>query len=239
MRYFTKEWYNDSLIADMCFQLRKNEIASVYSEKFFEKLYAVEERAYEKYAKRNAKATKQGFDKEAVAREFANNYKENLEFVKANLPEDILANVKDVRVLALGTATNDIAMQITRFCGKKNRLCEAAEREYNNASEEADEKVGGAVANRLLTLIGSEIISIENNGENATLIFNPAESSETRSITLENATLVGTDGSLGGATIAKYELLTAKDGGFEFAILALGKDNSLLTVSYKADSLSV
>ena len=223
----------------MCFQLRKNESASVFSEKFFEKLYAAEERAYAKYAKRNAKATKQSFDKEAVAREFANNYKENLEFVKANLPEDILANVKDVRVLALGTATNDIAMQITRFCGKKNRLCEAVEREYNNASEEADEKVGGAVANRLLTLIGSEIVSIENNGENATLIFSPAESGETRSIILENATLVESNEPLNGASIVKYELLIAQDEGFEFNVLALGKDSSILTASYKARNLSV
>jgi hypothetical protein len=223
----------------MCFQLRKNESASVYSEKFFEKLYAIEERAYAKYAKRNAKALKQGFDKNAVAEEFANNYKENLEFLKANLPSEILDEVKDLRVLALGTATNDVAMQITRFCGKKNRLCEAVEREYNNASEEADEKISGNVANRLLTLIGSEIVSIENNGENATLIFNPAESHETKSITLESATLVESDGSLGGASIVKYELLIAHDGGFEFSILALGKDSSLLTASYKTSTLSI
>ena len=237
MRYFTKEWYNDTLVADMCFQLRKNESASVYSDKFFERLYAVEERAYAKYCKRQARAARVGFDKDAAAREFAENYKENLAFVKANLPEDILADVKDIRVLALGTATNDIAIRITRFCGKKNRLCEAAEREYNNASEEADEKVGGAVAQRLLSLTGAEIISIENNGENAIFSFRPAESEQTLSITLQNATLTESDGSPVGSAVIKYELLTQGENGYEFSLLTLTKDSSLLTVSYSAKGI--
>jgi len=239
MRYFTKEWYNDTLIADMCFQLRKNESAAVFSERFFEKLYAVEERAYAKYVKRNAKAAKQSFDKEAAAREFAENYKENLEFVKANLPSEILECVKDLRILALGTATNDVAMQITRFCGKKNRLCEAILREYNNASEQADERIGGAVAKCLLSLTGAEIVSLEQNGENATFIFNPAESAEVKALILENAALTESDGSLSGAAVVKYELLTAEEGGFEFSILALNNDSSLLCVSYKISGISL
>jgi len=240
MKYFTKEWYNDTLIADMCFQLRKNESASVFSEKFFQRLYAVEERAYLRYSKRSAKAVRSPFDKEAAAREFAENYKENLAFVKANLPEDILNDVKDVRVLALGTATNDVAMRITRFCGKKNRLCEAAERNYNNASEEADEKIGGAVAACLISLTGATVSSVETDRENATLIFHPAQSAETKKLTLKNAILTdGEDGSLSGAAIIKYELLMAETGGFEFSILALGKDSELLTTSYLLGGIEI
>ena len=236
MRYFTKEWYNDTMIADMCFQLRKNESASVYSDKLFARLYALEERAYAKYCKRQARATRSGFDKSAVAQEFAKNYEENLEFVKANLPKEILADVKDIRVLALGTATTDIAMRITRFCGKKNRLCEAAEREYNNASEEADEKVGAA-ARTLLTLTGAEIVMLAQNGEDAELSFTPAESNETKTLTLKDATLVESDGSLAGSAIIKYELLLDDKGDFEFSLLTLGKNSELLTVSYTANSI--
>lgn len=236
MRYFTKEWYTDTMIADICFQLRKNESAASYSDKFFERLYSVEERAYSKYCKRQSRAAKSSFDKDAVSAEFANNYKENLEFVKANLPEDILADVKDIRVLALGTATNDVATRITRFCGKKNRLCEAAERDYNNASEEADEKVGAA-ANTLLRLTGAEIIAIEGEGEDIKLTFTPAESEEIKTLTLKNATLLESDGDLCGSAVIKYELLTADNEAFEFSILALSKDSTLLTLSYRAQSV--
>ncbi len=238
MRFFTKEWYNDTLIADMCFQLRKNESASVFSERFFERLYAVEERAYIKYYKRNAKATRTNFSKDDAAREFASNYKENLEFVKANLPEDILADVKDIRVLALGTATHDIAMRITRFCGKKNRLCENAERNYNNASEEADERVGGAVVRRLLSLIGAQIISLDaaDDGD-VSLTFASVETGKSEKLILKDAVLTESDGDVSGSVIVKYELLTTEDEGFEFSLLLLSDSSSLLTVTYKAASI--
>ena len=228
------------MIADMCFQLRKNESAATFSEKFFERLYTVEERAYAKYCRRQARAAKIGFDKNASRLEFAKNYEDNLAFVRANLPEDILADVKDIRVLALGTATHDVAARITRFCGKKNRLCEAAEREYNNASEEADEMIGGAVAHRLLSLIGAEISSVTCNGENATFIFTPAESAESKQFSLKSARLAseGCD-DLVGAAVIKYELLIANEGGFEFSILALGKDSSVLEASYHTSGIEI
>lgn len=228
------------MIADMCFQLRKNESASVFSEKFFERLYTVEERAYLKYAKRGARAARAAFDKEAASREFAENYKENLAFVKANLPEDILADVKDIRVLALGTATNDMAMRITRFCGKKNRLCEATERSYNNASEEADEKIGGAVASCLISLTGARIAALDKDGDNATLIFHPAQSAQTKRLTLKDAALTdAAEGSLADAAVIKYELLIADEGGFDFSVLALSKDEELLTTSYRISGIEI
>lgn len=239
MRYFTKEWYNDTMIADMCFQLRKNESASVYSDKFFERLYAVEERAYAKYCKRQARAAKTPFDKNSAALEFAKNYEENLAFVKANLPQEILDDVKDIRVLALGTATHDIAARITRFCGKKNRLCEAAEREYNNASEEADEMIGGATAQKLLALVGAEIVSLESNGENATLMFTPAESGEQRSLTLKAVRAAESDGDLAPSTVIKYELLVADEGGLEFSLLALSNGSSVLTATYHIGGIEI
>ena len=228
------------MIADMCFQLRKNESAATFSEKFFERLYTVEERAYAKYCKRQSRAAKTGFDKNASRLEFAKNYEDNLAFVRANLPEDILADVKDIRVLALGTATNDIAMRITRFCGKKNRLCEATERSYNNASEEADEKIGGAAASRLISLTGARIAALEKSGDNATLIFYPAQSAETKRLILKDAIVTDDkDGGLNEASVIKYELLVADEGGFEFSILALGKDSELLTASYRISGIEI
>jgi len=222
----------------MCFQLRKNEAASVFSDRFFERLYAVEERAYVKYYKRNAKATGVKFDKGDATLEFASNYEENLAFLKANLPEDILADVKDIRVLALGTATHEIAMRITRFCGKKNRLCENVERNYNNTSEEADEKVGGAVARRLLSLVGARIISLDTVEDgDAVLTFSSAETETTDKLILKNATLTESDGDVSGCAIIKYELLTTEDVGFEFSLLVLSGDSSLLTVTFKAISI--
>ncbi len=232
MRYFTKEWYYGTLIADMCFQLRKTERAAVYSDAFFKYLYAVEERAYLKFCKRNAKALKENFDKDAAIAEFAANYKENLDFVKANLPEDILSDVKDIRILALGSATHEMAMRITRFCGKKNRLCESIEREYNNASEEADEAVGAYTANALAHLNGSIIDGITSNDDGSVVMtLSNAESSRNAQIILNDVLL--TEGSLEikDMTVIKHELLLSADRKFEFSLLLLSPDSSIVTLS--------
>ncbi len=238
MRYFTKEWYNDTLIADMCFQLRKTERASVFSESFFQRLYAVEERAYLKYSKRASRASASQYDKDATRREFESNYKENLEFVKANLPSDILDDVKDIRVLALGSATNDIAMRITRFCGKKNRLCEAVSRDYDNASEEADELVGADASRSLISLVGSEIISFSGNGLGDAVLLFSSDGVEKR-LVLKDAALIESDGELSGSCVIKHELLIAEGGGFEFSMLVLSGDSSLLTVTYRTSALEI
>ncbi len=232
MRYFTKEWYNDTMVADMCFQLRKTERAAVYSDAFFERLYAVEERAYTKYLKRAARAMRSKLDADAAKAEFAANYKENLEFVKANLSEDILADVKDIRVLALGSATHDIAMRITRFCGKKNRTCESVERAYDNASEEADEAIGADAANALSILNGSLIEDVTVKDDSVEIAFSSTESSRSAIILLEGARLTDGDGNIKDMTALRHELLLSDNGGFEFSILLLSQDSSLHTVSY-------
>ena len=73
MRYFTKQWYNEGLVAEMCFQLRKTEKAGELSERFFEKLYEIEKRAYLKHSKRVSKFEKRRFDPVAAAEEFDSN----------------------------------------------------------------------------------------------------------------------------------------------------------------------
>lgn len=239
MRYFTKQWYIDSLISEMCFQLRKTEKAGEYSDKFFEKLYAVEEKAYLRFQKRSSKASHLSFNEKTARAEFESNYKDNLEFVKANLPEDILSDVKDIRVLALGSATHEIAMRITRFCGKKNRLCESAERKYNDESEEADEKLGGLVTKTLFELVGAPISLFSGCGDgNATLTTSHERTGTAIKISFKNAQIVECDEGIMGTTVLKYEILTC-DGGYEFSVLSIGEGLDLYTATVISDTIDV
>ncbi len=236
MKYFTKEWYSDLMLSDICFQFRKTERAGEYSDSFFERLYAVEQKAYIKYAKRSARAARLPFDKSAASAEFDGNYKANLEFVKAKLPEDILSDIKDIRVLALGSVTDEMAQRITRLCGKKNRLCEAVERRYNDASEEMDERIGGSTSRALLSLIGSRISSFTIDGENAK-IEALCEEGNTISLTLTGAVNTENDDAFVGSSVLKYELLPADDDKIEFSALSMGDDTSLHTVSFTAKEI--
>ncbi len=236
MKYFTKEWYTDLMLSNICFQFRKTERAGEYSEKFFEKLYEVEKKAYVRYAKRLARTAGRNFDKCAHEAEFDKNYQTNLEFVRSNLPADILTDIKDIRVLALGSVTNEMAQRITRYCGKKNRLCESVERRYNDASEEIDEQLG-EVSHSLLSLIGAAVSSFtEYRGDIRLCALD--ENGNAVEFTLNDAETVENDDGIVGSSILKYELLPADGGKLEFSILSMGNDSSLHTASFIVSKIS-
>ncbi len=240
MRYFTKEWYNDSLVAEMCFQLRKTDKAGTFSDNFFEKLYALEKKMYLKHLKRAAKFERRKFDETASGTEFDSNYKENLAFVKANLPSDILDEVKDVRVLALGSATYEIADKITRYCGQVNRKCELAKRKYDEATDETVERLGGVMPPLLSELVGAPVASTGGDGSHNVVITTSHEYTGTAvRVTLENASLIEHDPLAIGSMICNYELLAIEDGRFEFSLLAISQDSSLHVITAAGNSFKI
>ena len=239
MRYFTKEWYNDTVVAEMCFQLRRTQKADAFSEKFYQKLYATEKKAYVKYSKRTAKFERRKFDIASADAEFDSNYEENLMFVKANLPEEILADIKDIRVLALGSVTYEMADRITRFCGQINNRCEATKRRYDEATDEIAERMGGSIPNLFGELTGAPIASVSIEDGTATVTTSHEYTGIAVKIKLTDASLVETDNDLEGAMVHKYELLPSTDSGIEFSLLAIADDSTLRTITFTADSVEI
>lgn len=239
MRYFTKEWYNDTVVAEMCFQLRKTQKADTFSEKFYQKLYATEKKAYIKYSKRTAKFERRKFDIAASGAEFDSNYEENLMFVKANLPQEILADIKDIRVLALGSVTYEVADRITRFCGQINNRCEATKRRYDEATDEVAERMGGSIPALFGELAGAPISSVCIEDGIATVTTSPEYTGTALKVTLGGAKLVETDDGIHKTMIHKYELLPCANDGIEFSLLTVGDDSSLRTLTFTANSVDI
>ena len=79
MKFFTEEWYHNTLVSQMCFSIRKSGRATCYSDKFFDKLYKSESTWYARHMKRAAKFNRIPFDKNAAQAEFDKNYQDNLE----------------------------------------------------------------------------------------------------------------------------------------------------------------
>ena len=238
MRYFTKQWYNDTVVAAMCFQLRRTEKAAKHSDKFYEKLYTLEEKAYIRYRKRELKALKQSKALDEMKEEFRKNTVANLEFVKTNLPEDILSEIADIRVLGLGSVTNDMHAKITRYCGRINRQCESVERQYEIASDEAFELIDGKTTKALGALIGSEIISISNDCDNTLIEFLSDDNGTRYIVTLSNTQGADEDTFVEGGFVIKYELISTDDKKFEFALLCIDENLKTYTYSYTAESVS-
>ena len=239
MRYFTKEWYNDSLVSEMCFNLRKTEKAGEFSEKFFNSLYEVERKAFLRHAKRSARIERKRFDTAIANDEFYNNYNENLEFVKKCLPEEILSEIKDVRILALGSVTYDMAAKITRHCGALHNKCEAVKRRYDEATDALVDKIGGSIPSLYSELWGAPIASVSIENGSAFVTTSAEYTGVAVKVKMSGASLVECDESIEGCMISNYELLLHENGGFEFSLLALRDSLTLKTLTFTADSIEI
>ena len=211
----------------MCFSIRKSNRATALSDKFFEKLYKSEMTFYTKHLKRAAKFNRVAFDKSAAEAEFEQNYKDNLEFVQT-LPEEILGDIADVRVFALGTVSYEVADKLTRYCGNLNRECEKIQSDYENSLESVAEKLGWTSINMLNMLSEAEISGVEH--------INGAAELSTSSCVVRL-----TDGEanerLAGATVIAYEIgCDEETSKFYLGLLCESAENELFdeTITFSA-----
>lgn len=233
MKYFTKEWYHDSLVAQMCFQIRKDFKAAKHSDKYFHSLYEAQKSWFVKHMKRAAKHTRSQFDLVAAETEFEANYQENLEFVRSSLPSEILEKVADVRVLALGCAEQDILLEITRYCGQINRKCEKISEDYDAIVENIAAQVGWYKINSLNKLSNAPVLKADLATPNRWVIETSPEVTEIacKLTLIDPQNRCEDTASLEGLTILYFELLPAEhDAKWTFSMLCERKDQSLVEI---------
>ncbi len=239
MKFFTTEWYNDTIVSEMYSQLRKTQNAAQFSEKFYNKLFEIEKKAFLRYSKRIAKFERAPFNAAVAEAQFIANYNENLAFIKANVPEDILADVKDIRVLALGSAEYEIAARITRFCGQTERKCRAADQNYEDELQNVANVTGWEVINSLDLLIGSPIESVIEDGGYVTITTSKELVGVSYKVTLEGAIARNLPENTVGSIINQHELALNDDSSLSFGLLCLDDDSSPLTVEFAAKSVNI
>ncbi len=238
MRYFTKEWVKQTIVADMCFQLHQSPKAAVYDEKYFQSLYNTKFKSFTHFEKRKAKILHIPFDKEGLVPAFAALFDENLTFIKENIPSEILDKVADIRVLALGEASYDMVHEITRYCGKVDRACKAVQDDYDNALEDLAEKIGWYKINSLELLLNSALVRFEqtDNG-NLTLSFHNDVSNADNTLTLQDAKLLSGETNP-DAHVLYYEI-TDEGDSLAFGMLCQNNSGNLFDFSAKMQELEL
>ena len=238
MRYFTKQWYNDTVLAEMCFQIKSSPKAERPDEKYFKSLYSAQESWFVRNEKRTAKFAKLPFDKAAAEAKFAENFNENLEYVKANLPEDILSRVADVRLLAIGSASYETTQAIVRYCGQVNRRCEAVKEEYESANEKLADSIGWYKINSLNLITNAKIASAEQVGEDFVITTSPEYTDIACKVTLSSAKVCCLDEKAVGASVLFIELLpTETEGEIELNLLCATEDGKSAELSLLAKDI--
>ena len=235
MRYFTKEWYNDTLLAEMCFQIKKTSRASKFSESFFQYLYKAQKKWFINNQKHVARFNKTRFDLAEAEAAYEANYNENLEFVKANIPQEILERVADVRVLAMGSAAPEIVDEITRFCGKINRKCEKVSEDYDEQVEGLAERIGWYKVNSLNKLSNAQIVEAKVEDGEFIIRTSPEFTGIACEVILKNASVAENDERLVGAVVLHFEILPAeKEGLLELNLLCRAEDEKSVLFSVVA-----
>lgn len=74
----------------------------------------------------------QVYDEEALTKQFDDNLYCSKKRLEALLPEDILKDVADIRVLALNKVSEDIKNRIRQFCAQKEEKVSKIQEEYQN-----------------------------------------------------------------------------------------------------------
>ena len=240
MKYFTKEWFSDTILAEMCFQVRKSAKAATLSEKYYDSLYKEQKKWFVRNEKFIAKHNKVKFDLASAEAAFEANFAENLDYVKTNIPEEILMRVADIRVLALGCAEGEIVNEITRFCGRVNAKCEAVAEAYNREVEKLAESIGWEKINLLERLLGSKIELCEADGNgNFAFATDKEYTGVPCRVDLIDAKIITNDDGLVGSAVANIEILPSDDGALSFSALCQKLDGTMLEFSAEMKDLEV
>lgn len=218
--------------------MRKTQNAAQFSEKFFHKLYKLEKKAFLRYYKRAARFQRIPFDSAATEHQFDINYEENLAFVKANLPEEILAKVKDVRVLALGSVEYDVATEIERYCGKLKRRCADVEEQYDEQLAEVGDALGWDTVHALDNLIDAQIESCEQVGDDVVIGLYLEQSRANLTVILRGAKLPENAAKTVGSIVCRHEILKNEDG-FTFGLLLVDESSLPLTFETTARCVEI
>ena len=136
MKYFTKEWYETCQNSDWHLNMSVSKNAEEFSEEYYKDLYTRRRRAFVKEQKEMAEAKGEAFDKAAAEVAFLQQHEAAVKRMEASIPQTILAEVADTRVLALDIATKEVKQKLKTWCEQNKKEADAKVKEYDGLKME-------------------------------------------------------------------------------------------------------
>lgn len=147
--------------------------------------------------------------------------------LKQDLPTEILNEVADIRVLALGVTTSEIMKKITSFCEENEAIEKAiAKQYYEDYLQEYQTRAGREFVQEL-DFHDCKILSLEWCGNDLVIhLDNQSGFTAYSTIFLRDAEVLQCEGDLENSWWL-YEEIYDADGGFELHVLLQGKETLL------------
>ena len=207
MKYFTKEWYELCQNGSWHLNMSVSKNAEEFSEEYYRDLYTRRRRAFVKEQKEVAEVLGEEFSKVKAEVAFMNQHEETVKRMEASIPETILAEVADTRVLALDIATKEVRQKLKAWCENNKKEADAKVGEYNGLQLEEH-------------LHDSVLKTMEMKPEALTFKM---ECSDVKKVVFKNYRIMEQGGYILGATWLNQEVYEA-EGGKEYHLLLLKKD---------------
>jgi len=220
MKYFTKEWYEMCQNSGWHLNMSVSKNAEEFNEEYYKDLYTRRRRAFVKEQKEVAEVLGEEFSKVKAEVEFMNQHEATVKRMEASIPQDILAEVADTRVLALDIATKEVRQKLKAWCEQNKKEADAKAAAYD----------GLTLAENLHDAV---IRTMEMKAE--TLTFK-LECSDVKKVVFRNHKVLEQGGYILGATWLYLEVYEA-EGGREYHALLWKKDGKLAEMTVFAEDI--
>ena len=220
MKYFTKEWYALCQNSDWHLNMSVSKNAEEFNEDYYKDLYTRRRRAFVKEQKEVAEVLGEEFSKAKAEVQFMENHERTVKSMEESIPQNILAEVADTRVLALDIATKEVRQKLKAWCEQNKKEADAKVKEYDGLQME--ENLHDAV-----------IRTMEMKAE--TLTFK-LDCSDVKKVVFKSHKVLEQGGYILGATWLYQEVYEA-EGGREYHALLMKKDGKLAEMTIFAEEI--
>lgn len=225
MKYFTKEWYEACGNTGYHLNMQVSKNAETFSEEYYHDLYLRRRRAHMKLQKEVAEMNGTAFDKAAEEAEFQKFHELAVARYQERLPQEILKQVADVRVLALDITTKEIRQQLKDWCEKNAQQMQTVQDAYQTEVCDVQKDAIGEEIQREFSFHDSKITGMELGADKLAFKMEPAFS-DVKKVIFKNHKILEQDGYMIGAEWL-YQEVYAVEGGNEYHGLLMKKDGKL------------
>lgn len=236
MKYFTKEWYEVCGDTGYHLNMQVSKNAESLSEEYYHDLYLRRRRAYMKLQKEVAEINGTVFDKAAEEAEFQKFHELAVKRYQERLPQEILEQVADVRVLALDIASKEVKQQLKDWCEKNEQQMQTVLDKYRKEVCPAEQEVVGEEIQQEFSFHDSEITGMELGADTLTFKMEPVFS-DVKKVIFKNYKILEQDGYMLGA-VWLYQEVYAVEGGREYHGLLCKKDGKLGYLTIFAEEIA-
>ncbi len=237
MKYYTKEFY--ALIDAGCLHMDfvASPSAKRKSENYFRHLYAEREKAWLDAKHQEAEECGAVFDEAAEKTAFKTDYQKKMLTYTTTFSPDILEQVADIRVMALGSCSSKVKQMVTKFCKHQMDLAQSMELAFN----EYWEKYYHRIPDRILENYGFHyctVTALGRDGDNIIMtVDNSKSNDDVNTVIWKNAQFLELEEGVVGAEWRENELYKRPEGGYEFHAVLEADDGELLYLTIQAEDI--